>query len=198
MKMKLTRADTTALISCCIASSSHGGVVIDGSYGIAPGKGKPVVSGGAATDLAAVGNGPILDLQSPPGGATLATGFTLSGLIGQLPNDQITSGVFNKYTFTVGACIDSFVSSVLFEESIVGLKFSPTLSAGLGLFVLGVEGNRLTFAGYAPFSNGFTFDIYTADTSALPATATPEPSTLLVWGGLVALCGATRSLRRLL
>ena len=198
MNMKLPLAIASALISCCVGLSADAGVVIGGSYGIAPGKGKPVVTAVGSVDLGLPNAGDLeVSLKTPTGTSTLAAGFTLPELVGNLTPGSLTTGVVNVYKFTVGSCIDSFVSSVLFEENIVGLKFSQGVSAGIGVFVLGVEGKRLSFAGYSPFSNGFEFEIYTAGVPAIPATATPEPSTLLVWGGLVALCGATRPVRRL-
>lgn len=201
--MKLALLVATVLIPFSLAAPSYAGVVIGvgGSYGInlAPGGGKPFVAAPVTVVLPPVTSVP-LDLELPSGSSSLAAGVTLPGafgLINQLTPGTLTSGVFNMYKFTVGSCIDSFVSSVLFEEEIVGLKFLNGSHAGLGLFVLGVEGKRLTFAGYSPFNSGFDLEIYTAGIPALPASATPEPSTLLMWGGLVALCGATRSLRRL-
>lgn len=195
--MKLSLVVATALISCCATANSYGGVTIgvvsSESYGI-NGKGKPTVASAAANPAA------IQTRALPADSSTLAAGFTLQNLFNNIPNSPLSTGGLNRYTFTVASCIDSFVSSVLFSENekIAGIGYASNVSAGIGLFVLGVEGRRLTFAGYSPFSNGFTFDIYTASTPpAIPATATPEPSTLLVWGGLVALCGASRSLRRL-
>ena len=185
IKMKLSHLLATALITFISTATTYAGVVIGpgGSYGI-NGIGKPQVA--AVSPPAPPQYSIPLDLKITSSSSSIAAGLSLTGTLGlidQLSTVTLSAGAFNVYKFTVNSCIEGFVSSVLFDEEIVGLKFLDASNAGLGLFVLGIEGKRLTFAGYSPFNSGFELEIYTAELPGSSTSATPEPSTLLLWGG---------------